>query len=156
MSQDVFLNCISQGFIKANLTRLCTSFHHAVKGKNTSWHTSCLCVIRHTSYLPTVKHTSCLCAKEKTSSLLPYMNKNRQLQAQLPLLQEVICPSASGACRSEIFLSHDSLKHSHFKLVNIMFTITSNDIPFSSEFTRNFCYKMILTFIKCPVCFYYT
>lgn len=115
-----------------------------------------LCNQAHTP--PTYgQHTSCLCAEEKTSSLLPYMNKNRQLQEQLLSLQEVICPWASGACRSETFLSYNFLKHSHFKLVNIMFTITraSNDIPFSSEFTRNFCHKMILTFIKCPVCFYY-
>lgn len=103
------------------------------------------------------QHTSCLCAEEKTSRLLVHMNKNRQLQEQLPSSQQVICPWASGACRSETFLSRDSLKHSHFKLVNIMFTITraSNDIPFSSAFPRNFCHKMILTFIKCPVCFYY-
>lgn len=85
-TQNMALNYISQGLIKTKATRIYIACLCPIRGKEISWHTSCLCTPAH----PVSLGQPSLLTEVKTCDLLSYRNNS-------PLaFQGVNCPWASG------------------------------------------------------------
>lgn len=86
-AQTMELNSIIHGIIKAKLTRLCTSYHHTIKGKHISWHVFCLYMIKHKSSVIGDKE-ACL-QKWKHAAYISSMNNRSQHSRKLHFFEQL-------------------------------------------------------------------